>query len=86
MAPKPGATTPGSVPALGVNEDVLNVDQVGLEGEADQLDAVSNLGLGDEVAHVGLDCGHGQPQVLADLLIGETLRDKSEHLGFTICQ
>lgn len=66
----------------GVDQGVSDVDEVCLKGEEDELDAVAGLGLGDEVADVGLDGGHGKPELVADLLIGEALCDECEDLGF----
>ncbi len=76
----------GSAPALGVDQGVSDVDEVCLKGEEDELDAVAGLGLGDEVADVGLDGGHGKPELVADLLIGEAPCDECEDLGFTVSE
>lgn len=73
-----------AVAHLGCGQRLSDADQVGLEGKEDQLYAVASLCFCDEIADMGLDGGHRQPELVADLLVGQTLCDESQHLGFAI--
>ena len=48
--------------------------------------AVACVGLGDEIADVGLDRGHGEPEVVANFLIAEALGDEFDDLALTLGQ
>ena len=57
-------------------QDVGGVDDAAAQGQQHELDPVAAAGLGQQVAHVGLDRGHGQPLPVADLLVGQAQGDE----------
>ena len=67
-------------------QDIGKVDDATAQCQQYQLDPVAAAGLGQQVAHVGLDRGHGQPLPVADLLVGEPQGDKRQDLALTLGQ
>ena len=56
------------------------VVEVTIEAAHGRVPVVAGVGLGHEVAHVGLHGGHRQPQPLADLAVGQSAGHEFEHV------
>lgn len=56
------------------------------QGKERKLYAVPGLGLGAEVADVSFDGGHGEPEFVADFLVGSASGDESEDVVFSGCE
>ena len=67
-------------------QDVVEVDDAAAQSQQHQLDPVAAAGLGQQVAHVGLDRGHGQPLPVADLLVGQAQGDERQDLALALGQ
>lgn len=57
--------------------------ETGAEGEEGELYTITGLGLSKQVADVRLDGGHGESEVVADLLIGHSCGDSGDDVAFS---
>src|SRR6185312_7976044 len=64
----------------------VGCEEVGLVGEHDRLDAVTQAQLLEDVRDVRLDRGVADVELLADLRVGQAARDQAQHVQFTIGQ